>query len=70
MLNGNNFGAVKTALVSNLPALTTFTTENDCFATASQYFSNDAKLTTITLGVKSATDGSLALESRSAVARL
>ena len=70
MLNGNNFGAVKTALVSNLPALTTFTTENDCFATASLYFSIDAKLTTITLGVKSATDGSLALEFRSAVARL
>ena len=56
--------------MSNLPALTTFTTENDCFAKASLYFSNDAKLTTITLGAKSATEGSLALESCSAVAPL
>ena len=70
VLNGNNFATATTALVSNLPALTTFTTENDCFAKSSLHFSNDPKLQAIALGAKTAMDGSLALESCSAVTRL
>ena len=52
--------------MGNLPALTTFSAEYNSFRQANLLFSNDPKLTEITLGAGTAQDGSLALEARGA----
>ena len=61
-LNGNNFAKAASFRLENLPALTAFSADYNCFKQAELVFANDPMLKEIRLGTGAAQEGSLTLE--------